>query len=109
MHSHLRSLISLSLAMATAWRYKVVSTEGHTGLVTCRRGGIRWTRSLHVSADAQIPMPSSAARLAHPKAGLSQVTLHKSLTVQRTLYAALFVLAHAMAASYCVQTAGEPY
>ena len=54
-------------------------------------------------------MPSSAARLAHPKAGLSQVTLHKSLTVQRTLYAALFVLGHAMAVSYCVQTAGEPY
>ena len=63
--------------------------------------------SLHVTE--QIPMPSSAARLAHPKAGLSQVTLHRSLTVQRTLYAAVFVLGHALAVSYCVSTAGEPY
>ena len=48
-------------------------------------------------------------KFAHPKANLKSVTLHRSLTAQRTLYAATFAVMHACAISYCIATAGEPY
>ena len=47
--------------------------------------------------------------LAHPKKNLQSVTLHRNLPVMRTIYAAIFALGHAMAVSYAISTAGEPY
>ena len=48
-------------------------------------------------------------RVAHPKAALQSVTVVENLPVRRSAIAALFVLLHAMAISYSVQTAGQPY
>ena len=54
-------------------------------------------------------MPSLATKIAHPKSNLQSVTLHRSLTAQRTFYAGTFALMHALAISYCISTAGQPY
>ena len=51
-------------------------------------------------------MPSGS--IAHPS-NLERVTLHRNLPVQRTLYAAAFAAFHAIAVSYAISTAGEPY
>ena len=70
----------------------------------------------HVSAKYRYVLQSvvtvamgRAMPLAHPKKNLQSVTLHRNLPVMRTIYAAIFALGHAMAVSYAISTAGEPY
>jgi hypothetical protein len=54
-------------------------------------------------------MPSGAARLAHPKKNLAQVTVHRSHPVRRTAIASAFAVLHAVIFSFAMSTAGEPY
>ena len=51
----------------------------------------------------------ASSRLAHPKSTLQSVTMHDALPARRTAIAALFVACHALAVSYAVSTAGQPY
>ena len=49
------------------------------------------------------------SKLAHPATTLASVTIHQNQPARRTAIAAVFIAMHAMAISYCVTTAGEPY
>ena len=48
------------------------------------------------------------AQLAHPKT-LASVTAHGHRPVRRTVAAAAWVLAYALAISFAIRTSGQPY